>query len=296
MPTRFISSATKLLLLGLKRASFLAAVDLSKIMTDNTETLLNLPGLLPFFPTKAVEPSRVSSLISRLYPVTCGHNLIRLGSSGDGGYLVPDDLAGIEACFSPGVSDRSAFELDCARMGMDVFMADASVDRPSLAHPRFQFIKKHIGANTVDQFVSLEDWVRNAFDRPNAELLLQMDIEGYEYEALLSTPSSLLKQFRIIIVEFHYLDYMFSEPLFAIYSQVFTRLLNTHTCVHIHPNNVCPPITISTVQIPQIAEFTFLRTDRVVNPRFVTTFPHPLDCDNTNDVSRTLPNCLYHAQ
>lgn len=37
-------------------------------------------------------------------------DLIRLGPNGDGGYLVPDDLTGIEACFSPGVCATSEFE------------------------------------------------------------------------------------------------------------------------------------------------------------------------------------------
>jgi hypothetical protein len=36
--------------------------------------------------------------------------LIRLGADGDGGYLVPDDLEDVAACFSPGVDDRASFE------------------------------------------------------------------------------------------------------------------------------------------------------------------------------------------
>ena len=71
-----------------------------------------------------------------------------------------------------------------------------------------------------------------------------MDSEGSEYEALLATPGSLLVRFRIMVVEFHYLDYLFSAPVFAIYSQVFEKILSTHTCVHIHPNNICSPITV----------------------------------------------------
>ncbi len=46
-----------------------------------------------------------------LRPFDVGHPLIRIGAFSDGGYLVPSDLQGIKACFSPGVSQQSSFEL-----------------------------------------------------------------------------------------------------------------------------------------------------------------------------------------
>ena len=52
--------------------------------------------------------------------------------------------------------------------------------------------------------------------KSGGDLLLQMDIDGDEYETLLSMPILLQKRFRIIVVEFHYLDYLFSEPIFGI--------------------------------------------------------------------------------
>ena len=46
-------------------------------------------------------------------PVKTEHELIRIGGSKDGGYLVPNDLSGIQACFSPGVSDLADFKKIC---------------------------------------------------------------------------------------------------------------------------------------------------------------------------------------
>jgi hypothetical protein len=48
-------------------------------------------------------------LLTRVRPVKTNFDLIRLGSKNDGGYLVPDDLDGIVACFSPGVSRIANF-------------------------------------------------------------------------------------------------------------------------------------------------------------------------------------------
>ena len=43
----------------------------------------------------AAPPATLAALITRLHPVPCGHELIRVGSAHDGGYLIPDDLGGI---------------------------------------------------------------------------------------------------------------------------------------------------------------------------------------------------------
>ena len=296
MSTRLLSRVVTLLLRVLTHARIIDDADLGLIMTNNFERLLNLPGKLSFLSTKTIDAASVKALINKLHPVACSSALIRLGPDGDGGYLVPNDLEGIEACFSPGVSDRAGFEVDCAERGMNVFMADGSVEKPPTRHPRFTFIQRFVGASTQGNFMSLDDWISDSLADPHADLLLQMDIEGYEYETLLSAPNSLLQRFRIMVVEFHALEYLFSEPIFPFYCQVFAKILRSHTCVHIHPNNVCPSFKVGELEIPQLAEFTFLRNDRISEPRFAIEFPHPLDRDNTDKASFSLPNSLYAAQ
>jgi hypothetical protein len=294
--TRIIARLARIFLSVAARIKFLGCIDLESIATDRTEQILNLPGMLPFFPTKVTEISRIKDLIRRLHPIVSSQGLIRLGPDGDGGYLVPNDLEGIEACFSPGVNDIVGFEKDCAEMGMKVFMADASVKTLPETHPRFDFIQKFVGSVTQGDFIAFPEWVEASLPNSHSDLLLQIDIEGYEYETFLSTPSTLLERFRIIVVEFHNLDYLFSEPIFALYSRAFEKMLQTHTCVHIHPNNLARPIKVSGIEIPQMAEFTFLRNDRVANPMFAKEFPHPLDRDNGGGPSLALPQSCYRIR
>ena len=208
MSTRFAARLCRLALKIIAYTRSLGKIDLALIMTDNTEKLLNLPGKLPFFPTATADSEQVNALIRRLHPVACDKELIRLGPHGDGGYLVPDDLEGILACFSPGVSNVAGFEKDCALRGMKVFMADGSVDAPPEFHSQFEFTKKFIGSSTRGDFVSFEEWVDDSVAKLDGDLLLQMDIEGDEYETLLSISVGLQKRFRILVVEFHYLDYL----------------------------------------------------------------------------------------
>jgi hypothetical protein len=80
---------------------------------------------------KITNKSEIFGLISKLHPLKSNARLIRVGPNGDGGYLVPDDLVNIEACFSPGVDAVSQFEYDCYNRGMKIFMADNSVKKPN---------------------------------------------------------------------------------------------------------------------------------------------------------------------
>ena len=86
-------------------------------------------ALLNVYPTHITGRNDFLCLLRSLHPVSTNKALIRLGPHGDGGYLVPNDLEGIEALFSPGVDVLSGFEKDCAKLGMQVYLADRSVDQ-----------------------------------------------------------------------------------------------------------------------------------------------------------------------
>jgi hypothetical protein len=292
---RLVTASVKCALFALKHAGGFSSVDLASILENQIERLLELPPGLRFFPSKAVALEKVSSLIQELHPIQGGAPLVRLGADGDGGYLVPDDFDGVTACFSPGVSDIAEFELACAVRGLRVFLADASITAPPVSHPRFSFIQKYVGAITHGNVISLDDWIADSLGDDAGDLILQMDIEGAEYTALLATPTEHLRRFRTIIVEFHYLDHLFNSNVFPIYNDVFRKLLSTHCCVHIHPNNYCNTISIDGVTMLQMAEFTFLRRDRVFDTTHRSDFPHPLDRDNTDKTHVDLPAAFYRS-
>jgi len=257
------------------------------------KTLLAAFGV---YPTRLTEPAKLRNLVRALAPSTTDRELIRLGPVGDGGYLLPNDLEGIEACFSPGVSRVSLFEKDCADRGMRVFLADNSVKRPRQEHELFLFTRKHIGAVDNQDFMTLDTWAEQSLPGSSGDLLLQMDIEGAEYEALLSMSPALLRRMRILVIEFHNLEKLWSESFFALASRAFEKVLATHSCVHLHPNNFCATEKRAGLEIPRVLEMTFLRHDRVQNPRPSTTFPHPLDADNNpEEKPRALPSCWYAA-
>jgi hypothetical protein len=264
---------------------------MKKLLKSN---LLRILSRTNEFPTPMTEPNDLKSLLKKLYPLATDKELIRLGPKGDGGYLVPNDLKEIEACFSPGVSFLSGFEKGCADLGMKVFLADKSVDKPSTNHELFSFTKKFVGALSNEDFMTFDNWVASALPRTNTDLLLQIDIEGYEYEVFLSTSEELLQRTRIIIAEFHQLDKLWSKPFFNLARDTFEKILQTHSCVHIHPNNDAGYLQINDLSIPRIMEFTFLRNDRIKYSSYQKNFPNIHDYDNSRKPSLTLPKCWYY--
>jgi FkbM family methyltransferase len=247
------------------------------------------------FPTALTDRQAILRLIESLRPLSTNHELIRVGCDGDGGYLLPDDLANLVACFSPGVGNVSAFEADCANRGMAIQMADGSVDGPAAEHPGFEFTKKFVGAVANRTTMTLDEWVSNTAEAQQGDLLLQMDVEGSEYEVFLSMSRTLLERFRVIVVEMHMLDQLWSRPFFRLASRVFEKILQTHACVHLHPNNCCGVIEKGALEIPRVMELTLLRRDRIEAFQPATDFPHPLDQDNTRNSPLPLPRCWYNT-
>ena len=216
----------------------------------------------------------VDALVARLRPYRAKRPLRRFGPATDGGYLMPDDLDGIVGCLSPGVSFECRFDEEISTRGIDVFMADASVDQPPVDNPRFQFIKRFLDIVDSDMTITLDTLAGMA---PAGELLLQMDIEGAEYRVLTSASPELMRRIRIAVIEFHDLDQMFSRFGFNAIAPVFDKLLKTHRVVHIHPNNTSQPVHRAGLAVPPCMEFTFCRIDRTTDITQPLSFPHPLD-------------------
>jgi hypothetical protein len=222
----------------------------------------------------------IHAVLHPLKPIALATPLIRVGAQGDGGYLVPDLLGGISACFSPGVSKMADFELDLSNRGIVSFLADFSVDAPPFENPNFVFEKKFLGLSNDEKFMRFDDWVTRNQPGNSNDLLLQMDIEGAEYPVLLDVSEETLQRFSILLIEFHNFEMVFEPAGRILLNSVFQKILRHFSPVHIHPNNHSPAYHYNGVKVPSVLEFTFLRKDLVQTASHPLTFPHQLDCRN----------------
>ena len=225
----------------------------------------------------------VRAAVELMVPQGCTRDLIRIGGDGDGAYLLPDDLAAIDACFSPGVSTLVEFEQQLARdHRIPSYLCDASVDHSQLdLDPELHsFSRKWLGSFDGDDTQSLDAWVMGSNHAEATNLLLQMDIEGSEYGALLAVSDSILGRFRILVVEFHLLPALQSSRfLNNRFLPVLHKLLRQFDCVHAHANNCLPAIDLYGYAVPPVIEPSFYRKQENQGPR-KSWRPHPLDVVN----------------
>lgn len=243
------------------------------------------------------DSEQIQNFLVKCFPVTTEIELIRIGDQTDGGYLISNDLDDIEACFSPGVAETASFELELARRGIRSYLADFSVNAAPIKNELFHFEKKYLGNTNNEVYMTLEAWVKKNIKNEEKDLLLQMDIEGAEYDVLMDASPEIIKRFRIILIEFHDLISLVDPFGYKIINTVFSNLLKSHAIVHIHPNNVSQPIKVGKYFIPPTMEFTFLRRDRIKEYSNTKIFPHPLDfaCIKTM-ADFNLPDCWYEQK
>jgi hypothetical protein len=247
-----------------------------------------------WFCSSASFDHQVRALLRSMRPVATDKQLIRMGSPADGGYLIPNDVEGVRYCFSPGVAHCSAFEKDLASRGIESFMIDYSVDGPAAPSPMFHFSKRYLGALTDDVFITMGDWLQTTISPDDGDLILQMDIEGGEYEVIFQTPEEIWKRFRIAVIEFHDLNAVFQPMGLKLLSLCMNKLLRVFDVVHIHPNNGGGTIRNGTLEIPRMIEVTLLRKDRISSRQEAFSFPHPLDRLNFPEIPPVeLPTCWY---
>lgn len=235
-------------------------------------------------------------ILDKLRPLKFNGSLARFGPNWDGGYMLPKDVHQVDVVFSPGVSSSSTFELAFASLGIPCFLADASVDGPLQNHELFNFQKKFLGSSEASNIITLESWVIDNF--PNmTKGLLQMDIEGAEWEVLESANPGTLAKFKIIVVELHNLHRLWKDDFRIRATEVFRKLSMSHFPAHLQVNNFSLPVRLSeSLTLPSSIELTFLRNADYIRAQDFAPLPHALDLPNNPRLKPAAMNFFYELE
>ena len=148
----------------------------------------------------------------------------------------------------------------------------------------------------------VSSWVNQCGVNSSSDMLLQMDIEGAEYDFFLCETSSFLKRFRYIVFELHYLHNMLTEANFE--SRLMPFLKKIQGCfdiVHIHPNTNTVFASVGRLNLTHCLEITLANKEiKSQHSKFQNSVSikkyakHPLDALNiTTNNEIDLPDLEY---
>lgn len=211
--------------------------------SQNSPDNPDAPDCQPDIPDRAARERQIrQALLDELRPVALQNcTLARVGSVYDGGYLMCLNLIeNLGAAYSYGVGPDDAWgcevssryhvpvhEYDCfdpsrprCPTGNLVFHPECVADRRELPYGRaFDSVANQIAAN----------------GDAGKRLLVKMDVEGAEWDALMATPDEVLATIDQMPMELHGVN----EPTFL---KVIQKLKRTFYVVNLHFNNhVCTP-------------------------------------------------------
>jgi hypothetical protein len=167
-----------------------------------------------------------------------------------------------------------------ARRGFTVYQYDGSMDQEPDKHPNILFHKCFVGTpgknsgpcKTLTQILAANGHLEEN------NLILQMDIEGAEWEVFKELTEEDFLCFSQIIVELHRLDLHLHKYV------LLQKIRRTHTPIHMHYNNAATKVVFSArngfLYSGGLIEVSYARTrDHVFEP-CKGYFPTPLDRPN----------------
>ncbi len=212
----------------------------------------------------------------------------RLGPNGDGGYIFADRLSPEQTILSYGISYFYELEAERAAAGHSVYMFDHTIEGINRTHPNMLWHREGCSgvSRPSDSLFSVEDHLKK-YNIKGDRLILKMDVEGAEFEAIGLMPEDTLLRFEQIVVELHGIKGLVDPTYRSLFVQMLTRLNRHFTLFHVHPNNfdVGPPhghpadgiVAVSGIPVSNLLECSFIRTNIVSRGPNQTLYPTPLD-------------------
>ena len=177
------------------------------------------------------------AILAELQPVALKNcTLKRFGSANDGGYLMCENLIEpLDAAYSYGVGSNDDWGCELSRRyHVPVHQYDCfDPARPTCNGGTFVFHDECVGNRSgymgSHLFDTLENQIRKNGDT-GRRLIIKMDIEGAEWDALLAAPDELLVSIPQIAMEMHGFD----DPKIV---EVIRKLKRNFYLVNLHFNN-----------------------------------------------------------
>ncbi len=251
------------------------------------------PPPAPTMNPRPVTHAELFSLLNLIRPWQIASDVkVRLGSDGDGGYVMPSSSQRSNAVLSIGIGDEVSFDNQLAALGARVLQFDHTIPESPSSHPRISFHRLGWGERDQGPFLSLRTMMQMMDWDDARHPILKFDTEGAEWDCLGGAASEDLARFEVLAGEFHDFQNLVNREYFDKAYAVFSKLALTHHVVHMHANNAGGMVMLGGIPFPRLLELTYLRKDAALfSGHSAEPIPGPLDRPNV----RQLPEIYLRA-
>jgi len=207
---------------------------------------------------------KIQTILSYLGPHKYLGKIKRVGGEADGSYVIPIEILDKNTyLLSGGIEDNNKFEIFVASRGITGIQIDNSISKPPQNHSNLKFLNATLGDTDKPGHVSLETLINKI--PKNKKILIKIDIEGGEIEALRSLSAKNLKRIDCLVMELHNLGSITSKN-----DKIFNLLNRLHKAnlrsIFVQANNACLTYTLAGTLIPDNIEITYVKKHRTSKP------------------------------
>ena len=219
-----------------------------------------------------------------------GYQKIRIGRKSDGGYVILNDFKDIQIAYSFGISREISFEKELADRNIDIYMYDHTISGLPFQNKRFHWKKMGLSSKFTanSNMKTLKELLTENGHLKQQNMILKIDIESSEWNVFQELTPDIIKQFKLIVGEFH-----FSLRNKNKYLNILKKIEITHQIIHLHCNN-CGNLILDYYgyNLCSLLEITFVQKKDYQFSKFNSSFPlEGIDyknCKNKKDFSYLL--------
>jgi hypothetical protein len=214
--------------------------------------------------TTTKNTKKIQTILNYLAPNQYLGKIKRVGGKADGSYVVPIEILDKNTyLLSGGIEDNNEFEIFVASRGITGIQIDNSIAEPPRNHLNLKFLNATLGNTDKPGHVSLETLINKI--PKNKKILIKIDIEGGEIEALGSLSAKNLKRIDCLVMELHNLGSITSKN-----DKIYNLLNRLHKAnlrsIFVQANNACLTYTLAGTLIPDNIEITYAKKYKTYKP------------------------------
>ncbi len=255
------------------------------------QSIQNLSARMDWFARKmpiilpCADINQISRFLSALAPMEAvGCNLVRVGHDGDGGYVMINEGLDNAIAYNFGIGAEVSWDNDLLLRGCQIYQYDHTVEKTPCNNINVHFHKKGlsaVGGGDDEMLLSIGEALESNKHSDLSGLILNIDIEGGEWDVLNNIEACKMDSFNQLVVEFHDIHSLVHPEKLDYMIAALDKVNKTHQVVHVHGNNNGGIGIVNGIALPDVLEVTYLKKNGYSFSECNDFFPRCADKANT---------------